>query len=204
MDEQHERRRYRRCFQRVMSGIEKGGKLRFLTLTSSPASPVDIQRSWRKLYGRMRRRNLITGYIKVTERTKSGLLHLHVLFRGSFVAQEWLSRVWKEIHGAEIVDIRMAYGRTGAAGYLAKYMSKAGERYSWSWEWVYRGFTKTWLAAKRVLTILRHRAPARAGEFYGAFFRLWRGHVRALTPPDLFLGLLTRSLDRVRMQPSSA
>lgn len=196
MESNHELRRYKRCFHRVMSGIEKGGSLRFLTLTSSPGSPLDIQRSWRRLQMRMARRKLIEGYIKVTERTKTGLLHLHVLFRGSYVAQAWLSHVWKEIHNAEVVDIRKAYGKRGAAGYLAKYMSKAGERYSWSWGWVYRGFAGVWQRAKQIVRILRHRAPDRGSEFYGALFRLWRGHLRSGSHPEAWLGFLTSTLDR--------
>lgn len=197
MQSNHENRRYKRCFHRVMSGIEKGGELRFLTLTSSPSSPVDIQRSWRKLQMRMQRRHLITGYIKVTERTKAGLLHLHVLFRGSYVAQEWISKVWKAIHGAEIVDIRKAYGKTGAASYLAKYMSKAGERYSWSWGWVYRGFAGTWSRAKQILRRLRIRAPARLADAWQAFYSLWRGHLRSGSHPETFLGFLAGTVDRM-------
>lgn len=195
--DRNELRRYKRCFHRVMSGIERGGQLRFLTLTSSPESPTDIQRSWRKLAARMQRRRMLAGYIKVTELTRSGLLHLHVLFRGSYVEQAWLSRVWLEIHRAPVVDIRKAFGTTGAAGYLAKYMSKAGERYSWSWSWVYKGFAGIWQRAKQIVRIMRHRHPDR--DCWGALFRLWRGHVRRGTHPETFLGFLTGCLDRPRI-----
>jgi hypothetical protein len=178
-----------------MCGIEKGGELRFLTLTSSPTSPADIQRSWRKLYMRMSRRGMITGYVKVTERTKAGALHLHILFRGTYVAQAWISAAWKRIHNAEIVDIRKAYGKTGAAAYLAKYMSKAGERYSWSWGWVYRGFAGVWIRAKQILRRVRIRAPARSAEIWQQFYRLWRGHLRSGSHPETFLGFLDGCID---------
>lgn len=112
--------------------------------------------------------------------------------------QVWLSRVWKEVHGAEIVDIRKAFGKHGAAGYLAKYMSKAGERYSWSWGWVYRGFAGVWTRAKAIVMILRHRDPSRSADYYDSLFRLWKGHLRAGTHPETFLGFLTGSLDRGR------
>jgi len=143
----------RRCYHRVMSGLERGGKLRFLTLTSSNDSPQDIQKSWRALYMRMKRRGLIQGYIKVPEFTQSGKLHLHVLFRGDYVAQKLLSKWWSEIHQASVVDIR-AFKPDGSkrrvASYMAKYMSKemAG-RYSWSWGWVWRGFCRHWTLYKR-------------------------------------------------------
>lgn len=196
-DSTHDHRKYKRCFHRVMSGIEKGGELRFLTLTSSPSSPADIQRSWRRLYGRMLRRRMITGYIKVTETTKSGLKHLHILFRGSFVAQAWLSQVWREIHGAEVVDVRKAYGKTGAAAYLAKYMSKAGEKYSWSWGWVYRGFAGIWARARLELRRLKVRCPHRLADAWWQFFRLWRGHLRSGSNPESFLGFLAGTIDRM-------
>ena len=143
----------RRCYHRVISGIERGGKLRFLTLTSSTDSPDTCQRSFRALYMRLKRRNLIKGYIKVPEQGKNGKQHLHVLFRGSFVEQQLISRWWLEIHHAKIVDIR-AVKRTRnprqVAAYMAKYMSKENAyRYSWNWDWVWRGFCRDWKALKR-------------------------------------------------------
>lgn len=143
----------RRCYHRVMSGLERGGSLRFLTLTSSLSSPEDIQRSWRALYMRMKRRGLINGYIKVPEYTKAGRLHLHVLFRGSYIAQTLLSTWWLEIHQAPVVDIRSYRpygGKRGVASYMAKYMCKeSAGRYSWSWGWVWRGFCRHWTLWKR-------------------------------------------------------
>lgn len=136
-----------------MSGLERGGSLRFLTLTTSPQSPEDIQRSWRAIHMRMKRRGLIQGYIKVPEVTRSGRTHLHILFRGSYVSQQLLSSWWQEIHRARVVDIRSFrpyHGKKATASYMAKYMSKelAG-RYSWSWGWVWRGFCHDWTSWKR-------------------------------------------------------
>jgi len=143
----------RRCYHRVMSGLERGGSLRFITLTSSPDAPADIQRSWRALYMRMVRRGLITGYIKVPEFTKAGRLHLHILYRGSYISQRLLSSWWKDIHRSEVVDIRMwrpYRGKKATANYMAKYMAKeTAGRYSWSWGWVWRGFCKHWKYWKR-------------------------------------------------------
>lgn len=193
--ESFDRRRYRRCFHRVISGIERGGQLRFLTLTSAPDSPVEIQHSWRRLYARFRRRGWMSGYIKVTERTHSGLLHLHVLYRGEYIPQPLISKWWAEIHGAPIVDIRRAFGRTGAASYLAKYMSKTGARYSWSWGWVYRGFAGVWAAGKALVRRLCRRGPDRSGQWWDGFIRLWRLHLRFGTAPDAFLGFLAGACD---------
>ena len=143
----------RRCYHRVMSGLERGGRLRFLTLTSSPESTKDIEASFRALYMRAKRRGLIQGYIKVPELTKEGRVHLHILFRGEYISQKLISKWWEEIHRAKIVDIRAVKPRGGkrrVAAYVAKYMSKEGAgRYSWSWGWVWKGFCKDWQLWKR-------------------------------------------------------
>ncbi|MBA7530547.1 hypothetical protein ES705_22755 [subsurface metagenome] len=138
----------RRCFHRVISGLKRGGRVRFLTLTSSDAAPDDIQRSWRCLQMRMVRRGLMAGYIRVPETAHDGRKHLHILFRGAYVEQCLIKRWWQEIHQSDIVDIRLVQlGRQPrrVANYMAKYMSKeSAGRYSWSWGWVWRGFCKDW------------------------------------------------------------
>jgi hypothetical protein len=143
----------RRCFHRVLSGVQRGGELRFLTLTSSNQSPDTCQRSFRALYMRLKRRGLIEGYIKVPERSKNGKQHLHVLFRGKYIAQALISEWWQELHQAKVVDIRkvgLKRSKRGIALYLVKYMSKENPfRYSWNWEWVWRGFVKDWNDLKR-------------------------------------------------------
>jgi len=143
----------KRCYHRVMSGVVRGGRLRFITLTSSDSAPDDIQRSWRALHMRMVRRGLLQGYIKVPEQTDDGRMHLHVLFRGSFIEQSLIKHWWSQIHQSDIVDIRLVktYGKPRKiASYMAKYMSKelAG-RYSWSWGWVWRGFCRDWTLYKK-------------------------------------------------------
>jgi hypothetical protein len=165
----------RRCFHRVISGLERGGQFRFLTLTSSNQSPDTCQRSWRVLYMRLKRRGLIEGYIKVPEPSKNGKQHLHVLFRGEYILQALISEMWQEIHGAKIVDIRKVKGkRTKAqlAGYMAKYMAKDNTfRYSWSWGWVWRGFVRDWEQLKRNCRELSEQSEA---EFRKTLLHVWR------------------------------
>lgn len=145
----------RRCYHRVISGIERGGQLRFLTLTSSKDSPDTCQKSFRALYMRLKRRGLLRGYIKVPEPSKNGKQHLHVLFRGSYIEQQLISRMWEELHHAKIVDIRVVRkgtSRRKLASDMASYMSKTNTyRYSWNWDWVWRGFCRDWKELKRRL-----------------------------------------------------
>ncbi|MBA7540950.1 hypothetical protein ES705_33253 [subsurface metagenome] len=145
------RQRGRRMFQRVMSGLEKGGQLRLLTLTTAKVEANDnFQRDFRKLRMRLLRRGLLLDYIRCREMTKSGLRHEHVLFRGSYITQVYLSHLWAEIHGAPVVFIQKVRSRGRLASYLAKYASKGLEaRTAYSWGWVWRGFCHSWSLVKK-------------------------------------------------------
>jgi len=178
----------RRCYHRVISGIERGGDLRFLTLTSSNESPDTCQRSFRALYMRLKRRGLLKGYIKVPELSKNGKQHLHVLFRGSYLEQAELSKWWQELHGARVVDIRKVKGgRTPRqlASYMAKYMSKENiYRYSWNWDWVWRGFCRDWKLLKR---LFRYVCGGIYPNNVGDLLRLWRLWLHGFWEPDFSL-----------------
>lgn len=142
------RQRYRRMFHRVMSGLEKDGNVRLLTLTSSPTSG-DFQRDFRMLIKRLQRRGLVESYIRVPEKTKTGLRHDHIVFRGSYIDQQYLSSLWGNIHHSPVVDIRRCGNHRGIARYLANYLAKSpAARYSYSWGWVWRGFAKSWKGLK--------------------------------------------------------
>jgi len=190
--------RSRRCFHRVMSGLECGGQIRFLTLTSaSPVSETVVHRHFRALMARLQRRGLVTGYIQCPERTKSGLVHKHVLFRGSYVEQRLLSEWWRDIHGAPVVDIRRVRGLQGdspwarrkVASYMAKYMAKGAgasgsevllpgrhrAHYSWSSGWVWRGFCGHWSRLKRVWSRLNDASVS--GASFASLVRLWNDYL---------------------------
>ena len=175
----------RRCYHRVISGVERGGELRFLTLTSSNESPDTCQRSFRALYMRLKRRNLIKGYVKVPEKSKNGKQHLHVLFRGSYIEQALISHWWQEIHHASVVDIRkMKAGRNrkAIASYMAKYMSKENVyRYSWSWGWVWRGFVKDWARLKKLVVMFYGQLTAASLPI---LIKAWHAWLKGLWSPD--------------------
>lgn len=175
----------KRCYHRVISGIERGGRLRFLTLTSSDAAPEDIQRSWRKLYMRLKRRGLLDGYIKVVEQAPDGRKHLHILIRGPFIKQAIIKAMWNDIHRSSIVDIRLLKPRRTPAmmaSYMAKYMSKehAG-RYSWSWPWVWRGFVRHWTILKRYVRWCYYDQDVNPMTIV---FQLWKWYLKTGNQPD--------------------
>ncbi len=156
-----ENRRVRRFYQRYFTGVGVGGRLRFLTLTSSDEAVeqgLDIHRSFRALVMRLRRRWGVFQYIGVKE-IKDGRQHLHLVFRGEYMAQAQLSAMWQAIHLSRIVDIEAVSSQRGGAKYLAKYLAKeAVNRYWASYDWVFRGWVG-W--SKRVKRAVGHY-PSRA------------------------------------------
>jgi len=170
------RRRFKRMYHRVRSGLERQGNVRLLTLTSSPSSG-DFQQDFRKLIMRLRRRGLVTDYIRCPEKTQTGLRHDHILFRGSYIEQAYLSYLWREIHNSPVVDIRRVGGRHRLACYLANYLAKSPSgRYSYSWDWVWKGFAKSWKILKRVSREL--------GWTYQELLTNWQWCVRVKMKPE--------------------
>lgn len=173
----------RRAYHRVVSGLHKSGRLRFITLTSSNDAPADFQRSFRKLYMRLKRRTMLVDYIRVAELTKRGVRHEHILFRGTYIQQSYLSYLWNQIHRSPVVDIRAIRdwgSKRRVAGYVAKYLSKAScGRTSYSWGWVFKGFVGQWELLKKGL--------GRLGCGISAIIKFWEGLIRIGRKPVDFL-----------------
>jgi hypothetical protein len=121
-----------------------------MTLTSSPESKgrslnADFRalkmRVFRKLHFKMK-------YWKI--RTNEGNGVLHIVFRGRYIPQRWLSEQWADIHKSPIVDIRSLHetkkGLAGIVFYLVgNYLSKQSfERMSWGYSWVFPAFVRSW------------------------------------------------------------
>ena len=109
---------------------------RFLTLTHLPKdgeSPQEalrrMRKDWHVLQRRLQRANSHTSlrYLLVVEWTGAGFPHFHILLNSRYLPQRTISRMWREIHGAPIVDIRRVRQPKRAAKYLAKYLSKHTE-----------------------------------------------------------------------------
>jgi len=197
------KRRYKRCYHRVISGFEKDPHVRFLTLTSSPQSINPIQHDFRRLTAYLRRRGVFRDYIRTIEHTSTGFEHVHCLYRGDYIEQSLISGIWAKIHQAPVVDIRavdrnrLSYSR--AAAEIAKYMSKEGHRrYSWSWDWVYKGFVATWRRARGFYST--YCDFSRKSFNFLPFLRLWKAHLRSHSPPAVFLQFLERRSATARVR----
>ncbi|MBA7585669.1 hypothetical protein ES708_27657 [subsurface metagenome] len=178
------RRRSKRCYHRVISGLEKGGQVRLITLTTAHQSQNKaFQKHFRQLRMRLFRRCLLVDYIRCPEYTETGLRHEHILFRGSYIEQAYLSYLWQEIHGAEVVDIRRTWGKRRLASYLASYMAKApAGRYCYSYGWVWQGFVKSWKFLRKASTW--------CCQDYWSLLTTWRRFVKLGVKPDSNLGVM--------------
>ena len=179
----------RRCYHRVVSGLERGGDFRFLTLTSSRESSPDMHRHFRALMARLKRRGLVTGYIQVPEYTKSGLAHKHISLRGSYIEQKVLSDMWQQIHGAKVVDIRRVkqlHGTRQMGNEMAKYMAKESSgRYSWDWGWVWKGFCGHWCQLKRSWRYYNFGSTVDNWVPFSDLLKIWRGFLHCRGPDNL-------------------
>ena len=144
-------RKRKRAFHRLMSGLSRsrsrGDRLRFMTLTSSSESEHgSLSRHFQVLRKRIERRfGFLPQYWKINTNEGHGVMH--IVFKGGFIPQAWLSEAWASIHGACVVDIRALKNRPKRlANYLiSNYLGKQSfERMSWSWNWVFRGFCHLW------------------------------------------------------------
>lgn len=141
----------KRAFQRLVSGFTRarfrGDRLRFLTLTTAVGGSVELMR---RHFQTLRKRIEHHFHFKAeywSIRTNEGNGVLHLVFKGRYVPQWWLSQVWLAIHGAGIVDIRVLKDSPRRlANYLvSQYLGhQSFERMSWSWGWVFRGFCGVW------------------------------------------------------------
>ena len=122
--------RKKKVFRLLKSGFESANSnsetIRFLTLTTSNESKEDIYASFEKFVKRVRRKFGNFEYVAVREWTVKGKPHLHVLFRGNYMDQKWISDAWSDVHSSFIVDIRKVSSLKKAANYLMKYLVKDG------------------------------------------------------------------------------
>ncbi len=63
-------------------------------------------------------------YMSVLELQKNGTPHLHLLQRGTYIPQRWLSQVWHSLTGAHRVWIQKVDKKAGAIAEVTKYLLK--------------------------------------------------------------------------------
>lgn len=123
----HDRKR------QLIAEVRQGNPQRLLTLTVNPHwfdSPEEraakLVYAWRMIRRRFFKRhpNATCEFLAVFEKTKLGEPHLHIVQRGAFMSQKWLSIQLEELIGAKIVDIRFVRSAKAVANYVSKYIGK--------------------------------------------------------------------------------
>jgi hypothetical protein len=110
----------------LVQRIKQAAPTKFVTLTcrheGQPADQLKtMANKFQDLVKRIRKKQAIE-YIRITEDCVDGFPHFHILARTAYIDQAWLSREWKDLTNASIVDIRKAHGKS--TRYIAKYVGK--------------------------------------------------------------------------------
>jgi hypothetical protein len=111
---------------------------RLCTLTTDPklwTDPRDAFDHTRtqvpKLIAKLRLQFGEVEYLRVTELTKNGWPHYHLLIRSKYIPHPVIAKLWETLTGARIVDIRQVAKHWKATTYLTKYLTKL-HRIDWT------------------------------------------------------------------------
>ena len=125
--------------RQLMHQAADGNPDKFITLTSRyrpdemtpDEAAQQLVHAWRMVVQRGKREGIFKDiqYIAIFELTKKGWPHLHILARCPFIVQAWLSKRLEQYADSPRVDIRKVRGRKRAAYYVAKYISKAPDKF---------------------------------------------------------------------------
>lgn len=117
--------------KKLANDVKRAEPNRLLTLTVDPTKHLSPREAWeatRKqvpiLIRRLRKRFGEIEYLRVTEVTKNGWPHYHLLIRSGFLPHAVVKAYWSEMTGARIVDLRQVKRSFSAYTYLVKYLSK--------------------------------------------------------------------------------
>lgn len=120
--------------KRLAYRVSQATPNRLLTLTVDPklyATPREAFDATRKqvplLIRKLRLRFGEVEYIRVTEATHRGWPHYHLLVRSKYLPHQVVKKLWNELTGASIVDLRQVDKNFRCYTYLLKYLSKMHE-----------------------------------------------------------------------------
>jgi len=144
-----QRRGYHRCFSGIKKAEYMEERLRLLTLTNKTWN-TRLNQDFQAFKQRIRRAGYKFEYWKC--KTSEGGGVLHIVYRGDYIPQAYLSEMWYQITGdSYVVDIREIDLKDGkrVARYVVSQHLSGGQgtsyvRSSWSWGWVCKGFVKKW------------------------------------------------------------
>jgi len=179
---------------------------RFITLTVNPAwfsSPEEraaqLSKAWRLVVAAFRHRWPMreAEYLAIFEATQKGEPHLHILWRGGWVDQRWLSAQLRERMGAPIVDVRQVKGEQQVAEYVTKYVSKRNVKF---------GTLKRYWRSKKYLPEGRRAALKKrnAGALYHVLSRHFLQYLEQLVANRITFAMLRPDQLEYELPPGRA
>lgn len=184
--------------QRLAYRCEDAKPNRLLTLTvdtklwDTPRAAFDgTRRKVPDLVKLLRARYGEFEYVRVTEITRRGWPHYHLLVRSPYLPHAVVKKFWQDLTGATIVDLRQVDDRFRAVTYLIKYLSKL-HKIEWTERHVSysRGFfppeeprPASPLELEETAVIECHPATLLYNQFRGATIVALAWNVFALNPP---------------------
>ena len=181
-------RRARVVWSRVHLGLALGGRLYWLTLTSSPSSPP-IRRTWKALRLWLRRHHKGAHHIHVITDEGHGVIHIVIRIRRDRprIDVRELRTYWQKTHGATQIRIERVRSITA----LSRYLAEQGRR-ALSGEMAHQvlitswGYTRGWIPV----------------HFADAFGRYWARQRQAGVSPDDLSPLIDLWVRQVAEDPS--
>lgn len=92
----------------------------------------------------------VSEHVAAFEFTREGWPHIHILQRGVYIPQKWLSKAWDNLGPGPVVFLRSIHSRKQAAQYVTKYLLKSA------------GETAAMVPGLRILTATRRFFPEEA------------------------------------------
>ena len=173
--------------------IELAEPERFITLTRVGKTLAEIGRVATTVVQRLRRKGYAFEYCMTFERHKNNYFHIHMLQKGDFIPQRFLSECLRSAtHGSSYV-VHIVRCRSGTAGYVTKYCTKVlaesevGTRPDGTRARVNRvRYSKRFFPSptKALKAVLRAAAAEKRGEDTESYEGRWRLQEIAPVPHD--------------------
>lgn len=170
--------------KRLVFEAKSGQPNLFITLTTrrrpggSPAAAARaLANAWRQVrreYVRVHGKGSLA-FLSVFEETQHGSPHLHIVARGKWVDQRWLSKRMGALIDAPIVWVQAIDGAGQIAAYISKYIAKNPQRFA--------GTKRYWRSLDYLLPVAGFKAGAGAAEpRWQVIRRRWLAYVMGLAP----------------------
>lgn len=104
--------------------IEAAEPERFITLTGVGKTLAEVGRVATTIVQRLRRKDYKFEYCMTFERHKNGKFHIHMLQKGNYIPQKFLSECLRSATHGQSYVVHIARCRAGTAGYVTKYCTK--------------------------------------------------------------------------------